>query len=294
MLNFKSFGKVLVSMICLACVLLVNPVSALSTSSSLVSVDPGVVAPAPETSLENLITSPSGHLVSLVRQSSYTSANIIGCLENGTKITVLAKRGNFYKIDCYDMKGYILKSQVAVDEAGEYYVNCDEDSSESKYLGSYATQEAITLKSDLLQIAPEYLGVRYVWGGSSRWGFDCSGFTSFVFEKIGITLNRTALLQMQDGVIIAEEDLQPGDLVFYSGTSGRGFGSHVALYIGNGQIIHASTKRGVVIDDLHNPYMYKYYECSRRIILSDVAAAASIPTVNAITSNVGSGWRSGN
>ena len=76
MLNFKSFGKVLVSMICLACVLLVNPVSALSTSSSLVSVDPGVVAPAPETSLENLITSPSGHLVSLVRQSSYTSAII--------------------------------------------------------------------------------------------------------------------------------------------------------------------------------------------------------------------------
>lgn len=294
MLNFKRFGKILVCMICLACVLLVNPVSALSTSSSLVSATTGVVSPAPGLSLENLTAAPSGHLVSLVHYRAYTSSNIIGCLEDGTRITVLGKSGSFYKIDCYDMKGYILKSQVAVDEAGQYYVNCDEDSSESKYLDSYNAQTAMELKSSLLQLAPEYVGTRYVWGGSSPWGFDCSGYTNYLFEKVGITLNRSALLQMQDGVIIAEEDLQPGDLVFYSGTNGRGFGSHVALYIGNGQIAHASTRRGVVIDDLHDPYMYKYYECSRRIILTDVAPAASIPTVNAITSAIGSGWRSGN
>ena len=294
MSNLKRWGTVLLCLTCLTCLLLGNPVSALSTSSSLVSVATGIVAPAPEVSLENLTTAPTGHLVSLVHYSYYASSNIIGCLENGTKITVLATRGEFYKIDCYDMNGYIAKSQVAQDEAGEYYVNCIEDSTESKYLDSYTAQDSMELKSGLLEEARKYLGVRYVWGGSNKWGFDCSGYTNYVFEQLGIVLNRSALNQMQDGVIIAEEDLQPGDLVFYSGTSGRGFGSHVAMYIGNGQIIHASTRKGVVIAELHDPYMYKYYQCSRRVILTDVATAASLPTVNAITSNVGSGWRSSN
>lgn len=290
-MNFKRFSKVVAIVLCLACLLCVNPVSAFSTSSSLVSVTTSAVSSAPVLSLENLTAQSGSHLVSVVRYRGSSTSNVIGCLEDGTKLTVLATKGSYYKIDCYDMKGYIAISQVAVNEAGEYYVNCDKESSESKYLDSYSAQAAMDLKSDLMAVAPEYIGTRYVWGGRSHRGFDCSGYTSYVFEQIGIALNRSALLQLQDGVIISEEDLQPGDLVFYSGTGGRGFASHVAIYIGNGQIIHASTRKGVVIAELHDPYMYKYYECSRRVILSDVTAAATIPTVSAITSSVGSNWR---
>lgn len=290
-MNFKRLSSVFICLLCIACVLLVNPVSALSTSSSLVSVTTSAITSAPDVSLENMAAVSGSRLVSLVHYSSYASSSVIGCLEDGTAVTVLSTSGSFYKIDCYDMNGYIAISQVAQDEAGEYYVCCDESSSESKYLDSHSAQEALELKSQLLTVSPQYVGTRYSWGGSSPYGFDCSGFTNYVFEQVGIELNRSALQQLQDGVVIAEEDLQPGDLVFYSGTSGRGFASHVALYIGDGKIIHASSSRGVVIDDLDDPYMHAYYQCCRRVILTDVAVSASMPTVSSITSSVGSNWR---
>ena len=294
MFDLKRLGKLLVCVICLISLLTVNPVSAANAVSSLVPATSGAVAPAPGISPEGMSNVSSDHLVSIVRLKPYASGTVIGYFEDGTKLNVLGTKGDFYKVDCYEMDGYIARSQVTEAETGEYYVNCDADSGESKYLPGYTTQQAMDLKRQLLDIAPEYVGCRYVWASASPSGFDCSGFTWYVFEKIGIDLSRSALRQMEYGVIIPEEDLQPGDLVFYSNTSSRGFGSHVALYIGNGKIIHASTRRGVVIDDLDDPYMHAYYQCSRRVFLTDVSATASLPTVNAITSSVGSGWRSMN
>ena len=290
-LNFKRLSSVFICLLCIACLLVVNPVSAFTTSSSLVSAATSAVTSVQDAALADLAVSTGGRLVSLVHYSAYSSSSIIGCLEDGTSVTVLGTSGSFYKIDCYDMNGYIAISQVAENENGEYYVCCDKNSSESKYLNSYSAQEAMDLKTQLLTVSPEYVGVRYSWGGSSPYGFDCSGFTNYVFEQVGLEINRSALQQLQDGVVIAEEDLQPGDLVFYSGTSGRGFASHVALYIGEGKIIHASASRGVVIDELDDPYMHAYYQCCRRVILTDVAVGASLPTVSSITSGVGSNWR---
>lgn len=290
--HFKRFARLLVCFVLLACTLIVNPVSAVSTSSSPVSVTTGMVAPAPGLSLENMATKSTGHLVSVVRYSPYSSSTVIGNLENGTKVTILGKRNGFYKIDCYDMKGYIAKSQVSENEAGEYYVNCVEDSSESRYLDSYSAQKAMDLKSELLTVAPEYIGVRYREAGySPKYGFDCSGYTKYVFDRIGIELNRSAVKQLSDGVIIAEKDLQPGDLIIYSGTGDDGgFASHVAIYIGNGKIIHSSSTYGVIIADFHGA-LYPYYQCARRVILTDVSATVALPTVTSITSSVGSGWR---
>ena len=294
MFDLKRFSKLLVCLVCLAGVLIANPVSALSASSSLVSGTTPAVAPAPELSLEAAVS--TGHLSSAVHYSPYASSTVIGYFENGTKLTVLRGSGNFYKVDCYDMTGYIAKSQVAVNEAGEYYVNCIEDSDESRYLDSYASQEAMELKSALMSTAPEYIGVRYREAGySPKYGFDCSGYTKYVFDKVGIELTRSAVKQLSDGVIIAEEDLQPGDLVFYSGTGDDGgFASHVAMYIGNNQIIHASSTYGITIADFQGGPLYNNYQCARRVVLTDVSATASIPTVSSLTSSVGSGWRGNN
>jgi hypothetical protein len=77
------------------------------------------------------------------------------------------------------------------------------------------------------------VGAEYVWGGSGPWAFDCSGFTKWAYEQVGVKLPRTSFEQSHVGRPIASQDLQPGDLVIQSD------GGHVAMYAGNGQILHA-------------------------------------------------------
>lgn len=290
MLNFKRFGKsTLCLALCLICLLFANPVSALST----LTVPNNTVVPPqqPPVTLDAPTSQSQGHLVSYVRYSAYNGSTIIGCLEDGTVVTVLGSKNNFYKIDCYDMNGYIAKSQVAVNDAGEYYVKAVEGSRDTAYLPSYTVQEALELKSQVVQISQKYIGVPYVYGGTTPRGFDCSGLIQYVYKKAGVSLNRTACQQLSNTVIIAKEDLQPGDLVILSNTGGNGFASHTSLYLGNGKIIHAGTSRGVCIVDLDSSYFREHFQCARRIVVTDIAATATLPTIGSLTGNIGSDWR---
>lgn len=288
MLNFKRFGKVMVCLLCcMACLVFVNPVSALSTVT--VTGTNTTVPELPSLSLDAPVG--TGHLVSYVHYSASYGSTVIGCLEDGTKLTVLGTKGSFYKIDCYDMTGYIAKEQVISDDSGAYYVSVQEDSSESTRLGSYSVQQTMELKSQIVTLSQKYIGVPYRLGGTTPRAFDCSGYTQYVYREAGISINRTVATQLQDGVIIAKEDLEPGDLVIFSNTGGRGFASHVGIYLGNGKMIHASETKGITIADLDSAYFAQHYQCARRIILSDVSLTASIPTVGSITGSMGSGWR---
>ena len=92
----------------------------------------------------------------------------------------------------------------------------------------------------LCEFAKQYVGNRYVWGGTSlTHGADCSGFTLSIFAKYGIYLPHSSAAQANCGRRISASEAQPGDLFFYGG----GRISHVAIYIGNGQIVHASSQR---------------------------------------------------
>ena len=97
-----------------------------------------------------------------------------------------------------------------------------------------------SIHGGVVGIAMRYLGVPYVWGGSTPSGFDCSGFVMYVFAQIGVSLPHSSYVQYGMGVPVSMSQLQPGDLVFFAGAS------HVGIYIGGGQFIHAPHTGDVV------------------------------------------------
>lgn len=118
---------------------------------------------------------------------------------------------------------------------------------------------------DIGIFAKKFYNVPYVWAGSSPSGFDCSGFIYYIFNEFGIFIPRMADEQFEIGLPINQSDLQTGDIVFFS-TYEPG-PSHVGIYIGNGQFIHASSAAGkVTITDLSKPYYQSSYLGARRII----------------------------
>jgi Cell wall-associated hydrolases (invasion-associated proteins) len=117
-------------------------------------------------------------------------------------------------------------------------------------------------KSTLISNALSLQGIPYVFGGTNRKGFDCSGFTQYVFGGSKISLPRTAAEQYNIGTPVSRQQLQPGDLVFF--TTYKSGASHVGIYIGGGNFIHASSS-GVRITSLDNSYYKTRYLGARRV-----------------------------
>ncbi|MBR0261768.1 MAG: C40 family peptidase [Selenomonadaceae bacterium] len=126
------------------------------------------------------------------------------------------------------------------------------------------THNASYLASSIISASMNYIGVPYVFGGTSPYGFDCSGYVQYVFAKAGISIPRTADVQYDFGTPISTTDLVSGDLVFFSTyTYGA---SHVGIYLGDNNFIHASSSRGVTIDSLGSSYWSSHYIGARRIL----------------------------
>lgn len=129
--------------------------------------------------------------------------------------------------------------------------------------------------SDVTDTASKYLGVPYLYGGTTTKGLDCSGYTSKVFADLGIELNRTSGSQYQQGTAVAKKDLQIGDLLFFN-TSGKGV-SHVAIYIGEGKMIHSQTGKGVSYSNVDDPYYWgSRYIGAKRVATFDSEQAEAI------------------
>ena len=104
---------------------------------------------------------------------------------------------------------------------------------------------------EIEELARKHLGKPYVWGGVTPKGFDCSGFTKYVFNKVGYVLPRTALQQSKKGIDISTDDFKKGDLLYFNTDKSRGIPvSHVGIYLEDGKFIHAANKKkGIIISD---------------------------------------------
>lgn len=117
----------------------------------------------------------------------------------------------------------------------------------------------------IVATARKHLGVSYVYGGSSPSGFDCSGFTHYVYKQYGISIPRSSSSQASVGTKVSKGNLQVGDLVIFSNTYKSG-PSHAGIYVGNNKFIHASTSdKGVIISDLTSNYYSKHFSYGRRV-----------------------------
>ncbi|MEK3978384.1 C40 family peptidase [Psychrobacillus sp. FSL K6-2836] len=124
--------------------------------------------------------------------------------------------------------------------------------------------------SELVATAKDLIGTKYRGGGTTKAGFDCSGFVNYVYNDAGVSLPRTSSGLYASGSKVDKSDLASGDLVFFN-TSGKGV-SHVGIYIGDGKFIHSSTSKGVKIDKLSDPYYWgERYVGAKRI--ADVTVA---------------------
>ena len=163
--------------------------------------------------------------------------------------------------------------QIELDSAGEgeeidgAYISIADGNAEVRYTLEEAIRfspldEAAGLRSRIANYALQFVGNPYVWGGTSLTnGADCSGFVQSVMRNFGISLPRTSRAQSQVGEAINSSEMQPGDLIFYANSSGTV--NHVAMYIGNGQVVHASSARtGIRISN----WNYRTPKVIRRVL----------------------------
>ena len=219
--------------------------------------------PATATATENLNKSAyiSSNASAHLRSGPSTTSESLGKLPKNTKITIISEENGWYKVSYNGKEGYISSALVT---EGEPPATTSTSSASSR--GQEEPRTVATVNSDnVVQVAQGYLGNKYVSGGTTPAGFDCSGFTQYVYAQCGKSISRTSYTQANEGTAVSKSDLQPGDLLLfhYNGSSSIG---HVGIYVGNGQFIHAANaKRGVVYDTINSGYYATNYAGARRL-----------------------------
>lgn len=187
-----------------------------------------------------------------VREEGNLDAPVITLVAEGEELEVVAVEGEWVRIMLDDEEAYVFGEYVDISKKLEKAVSM----TELKY-----GQGVSDVRVDLVNYAKQFLGNPYVWGGTSLTkGADCSGFVLSIYKKYGISLPHHSGSQAKMGTKISLSEARPGDLVFYAK---NGTVNHVAIYIGNGQVIHASNERtGIRISNA----TYRTPYCVRRLL----------------------------
>ena len=179
-----------------------------------------------------------------VRSLPSTEGDRVRQISAGCVVQIVAEHDGWYEL----ADGFVSADYIQIVDASE--------------AASYGNASAV------VDYAMQFLGCPYVYGGTSPRGFDCSGFVKYVYANFGITMNRTASAQMDNGTPVSMSELIPGDVVFFKKAgSSASRASHVGIYIGNGQFIHASTSNtGVIVSDMDYAYYTTGFVGGRRML----------------------------
>lgn len=204
-----------------------------------------------------------------VRKEPSTSAGLIGFLDYGDEITITKESGDWYFVNHQDIEGFVNKSLVTIIEKEVSSRSLEQERNEKEVLNKEDNSKKAELNNTTVtEFAKQYLGYSYVSGGKTpNTGFDCSGFTQYIYKNFGITLSNTAASQVNAGSEVSREQLQPGDLILFYDEGKTKIG-HTGIYLGNGDFIHAANpERGVVVDNLNtNTYYNQRYVMARRLV----------------------------
>ena len=226
----------------------------------------------------------NGSAVNL-RSGPSTAYKSVAKANKGDKAYIIGLNQGWYKVIYGEQICYIRSDYLDLTEIP--YENKDSENSPIFFRGGKSTgipvsasalkaaqdpdykeeeeTEENTVGERIVSVAKSCLGVRYVWGGESMSGFDCSGLVYYTLKTLGYSPYRTASSQYKMGTYVSKDNLQPGDLVFFAGTYKSGI-SHVGIYVGDGQFIHAPGSGDVVsYDDLTSGYYANHYYGARRM-----------------------------
>lgn len=189
-----------------------------------------------------------------IREEMNTDCTVVGKIRKNAICEVLSMEDEWCEIESGEIRGYIsreyLLTGVEANEKAEELMAEGRELETAITMMEYRYGKGVTdIQMEICEYARQFVGNPYRWGGTSLTkGSDCSGFTMSVYANYGVSLPHSSRAQANCGTKISLSELQPGDLVFYGGSSIH----HVAMYIGNGQIVHAqSSDTGIVVSSMY-------------------------------------------
>ncbi len=208
-----------------------------------------------------------------VRSTPTTGSSVLAVAKLNDRAYIIGLNETWFKVIFGDHIGYIRSDFVDLTEIP--YENARSTKDPLFFVGGKSTGKTPSASAlnappastgaQIVATARKYIGVPYLWGGSTPKGFDCSGYTRYVFAAHGISLPRTTDTQWRTGTAVSKANLKEGDLVFFGDTYRAGI-SHVGIYVGNNQFIHASSSKGVIITSMDNSYWASRYYGARRVL----------------------------
>ena len=185
-----------------------------------------------------------------LRSDANTSSEVVTKLNANDRIILVSRSGDWDRVETdKGVSGWVKNEFVADKNA--------------------VIKKVVPLGQQVVAYSKKFLGVKYVWGGTSPKGFDCSGLMKYAYKQYGITLNRVAADQAKQGKKVTRDQLKAGDLVFFDTNGGHNYINHVGMYVGNGMFIHASSGsrsgKRVVVSSLGDSFYSKAFMTARRV-----------------------------